>query len=238
MSVTQRIWLWTAFSVVVTIVPLSVMTHLPGLAIPLPYWIFAIACPGITSYFVAYKLIHQGERLRVLHLDLLDAHALLEQVAVSDPLTQVLNRGGFLDRLQRRQSGRAGWLLLVDADHFKSINDRFGHEVGDRALQAMVDVMRSTVRDGDLIGRLGGEEFGIFLHGVAEDVAMGIAERIRQRVQHAAVFDLAGNRVSMTVSIGVTRLGSSELLRDSLRQADGAMYRAKHNGRNQIILNS
>ncbi|MFC4254394.1 diguanylate cyclase [Altererythrobacter xixiisoli] len=238
MSPTQRIWLWTAFSVTVTLIPMSVMTRLPGLGIPLPYWIFALLCSGVTSFFVAHKLIHQGERLRILHAELVVAHEKLGRIAMSDSLTQVLNRGAFLDHVKRRHAGGDGWLLLVDADHFKSINDRFGHEAGDDALQSIVGIMRQVVRTEDPIGRLGGEEFGIYLSGMTEQDAIMIAERIRQRIEQADLTDRLGNSIPLSVSIGVTRMDPMDKVRDSLRLADNAMYQAKHNGRNQVILSN
>lgn len=238
MSPTQRIWLWTAFSVAVTLVPMSLMTRLPGLAIPLPYWVFAFFCSGGASFFVAHRLIHQGERLRILHAELMLAHEKLGRIAMSDSLTQVLNRGGFLDHVKRRHAGNSGWLLLVDADHFKSINDRFGHEAGDDALQSIVGIMRQVVRADDAIGRLGGEEFGIYLAGTTEEDAILIAERIRLRIEQAGQTDRLGNPVPLSVSIGVTRMEPADKIRDSLRLADNAMYQAKRNGRNQVILSN
>ncbi|MGG6496955.1 UNVERIFIED_CONTAM: GGDEF domain-containing protein, partial [Bacteroidetes bacterium 56_B9] len=81
----------------------------------------------------------------------------MKRVAETDPLTGVLNRSAFLDQLEPEHRRVGGWILVLDVDHFKSINDRFGHEVGDRALRKVAGVLRRSARTGDLIGRLGGE---------------------------------------------------------------------------------
>ena len=114
----------------------------------------------------------------------------LQELASTDALTACLNRGAFttlvdghLDRLPGMGGDRQGALLVIDADHFKSINDRYGHHCGDYALRAIADAIRSSVRKGDLIGRLGGEEFGVFLPDVAPE---GPVDQRRRRVVRPA----------------------------------------------------
>ncbi|MGC4249930.1 MAG: GGDEF domain-containing protein [Sphingobium sp.] len=237
MSPAQKIWLSVIFSVAVTILPLSVMSCVPGLGIPPAYWIFAFFCPAIGSYLVSRRLVLQSERLTRLHGELTQAHEMLKRAAESDSLTGVLNRGGFFRRLEKRHGADGtGWLLMLDMDHFKSINDRYGHEVGDRALQAVAAILRRALRGEDIIGRLGGEEFGIYLPEATGDMAANIAERLRRRVEETPVADLEGHPVSMTVSIGMVGIGEQAALRDCLRMADIALYEAKRKGRNQVIL--
>jgi len=124
-------------------------------------------------------------------------------------------------------------LLLVDLDHFKSINDRFGHETGDVALRRTADVLKACIRDSDLAGRLGGDEFAIFLPGAITKVATGIAQQIRAGIE-AIKFPEWPDLV-MTASIGLyTSSKSRDLYSEMLRRADAAMYRSKESGRNQI----
>ncbi len=235
MSPTRKIWLSVLFSIAMTIIPLSVMSRIPGLGIPLAYWIFAFFCPAIGSYLVSRKLVLQGERLGRLHSELMEAHEMLKHAAESDSLTGVFNRGGFLRRMEMRRREDTGWLLMLDVDHFKSINDRYGHEVGDRALQSTASILRQALRGDDIVGRLGGEEFGIFLPEAPEDMAAKIAERLRCRVEETPVSGPSGQPVSMTVSIGMVRIDPMAPVKDCLRMADIAMYEAKRKGRNQVI---
>ncbi|BAV65903.1 GGDEF domain-containing protein [Sphingobium cloacae] len=237
MSPAQKIALSVLFSVAMTILPLAIMSRVPGLGIPPAYWAFAFFCPAIGSYLVSRRLVLQSERLTRLHDELSRAHEMLKRAAESDSLTGVLNRGGFFRRMEKRQgAGGMGWLLMLDVDHFKSINDRYGHEAGDRALQAMAALLRGTLRAEDIVGRLGGEEFGIYLPQATQDLAANIAERLRYRVEETPLVDLEGGPIAMTVSIGMVRIGERAALRDCLRMADIALYEAKRKGRNQVIL--
>lgn len=117
------------------------------------------------------------------------AHAEMARLASTDSLTDVLNRGAFnflvetyLDRLPRAAVDN-GSLLIIDADHFKSINDSLGHQEGDNALKLIALTIQKALRPSDLLGRLGGEEFGVFLPGATRPQAMQIAERIRARIE-------------------------------------------------------
>jgi diguanylate cyclase (GGDEF)-like protein len=133
-------------------------------------------------------------------------------------------------------------LLMIDLDHFKVINDTFGHQAGDHVLTAVGALLRNTLRRHDLPGRLGGEEFAALLPGVHADRALGIAERLRQQLAGASptrdqrTLTGANARLTVTVSIGVaTSPGDGTTLPDLLRAADTALYAAKHAGRNQVV---
>ena len=161
----------------------------------------------------------------------------LQELASTDALTACLNRGAFttlvdghLDRLPGMGGDRQGALLVIDADHFKSINDRYGHHCGDDALRAIADAIRSSVRKGDLIGRLGGEEFAIVLPHANIGQALGICDRIRQAASGSNIA-FGGETIQVTASIGLASWtgGSSPFV--ALKQADTALYTAKRDGR-------
>jgi diguanylate cyclase (GGDEF)-like protein len=159
--------------------------------------------------------------------------------AMMDPLTGIPNRRAFPldgDELMKRHA----WdpcpaaVLLIDLDHFKSINDRFGHAVGDRVLQVFANAVKMNVRTCDLIGRLGGEEFAAVLYNITRDKALIVAERIRVSFAEAAA-EVDGRPVVATVSIGLVINQDGPLdVPDLLAKADQAFYHAKERGRNRV----
>jgi diguanylate cyclase (GGDEF)-like protein len=159
--------------------------------------------------------------------------------ALADPLTGVSNRRGFLvecDELTRQHAEKplAASVLLLDLDHFKSINDRFGHAIGDRVLQVFAQTATANLRATDLFGRLGGEEFAVLLCNVGRERALVAAERIRSTFAEVAI-EVDGRPVSATVSIGVAMSEGRQVDVPSLLvQADQALYRAKERGRNRV----
>src|SRR5215470_2681956 len=159
--------------------------------------------------------------------------------ALVDPLTGVSNRRGFLvesDELSRQQSEKPqpAAVLLLDLDHFKSINDRFGHAIGDRVLQVFAQTAAANLRATDLFGRLGGEEFAAVLYNAAREKAVALAERIRSAFGEAAT-EVDGRPVQATVSIGVVVNEDQPLdVPELLGQADLALYYAKERGRNRV----
>jgi len=125
-------------------------------------------------------------------------------------------------------------VLLIDLDHFKSINDRFGHAIGDRVLQVFADTAKANTRSSDLIGRLGGEEFAAVLYNVSREKAVALAERIRSSFAEAAS-EVDGRPVAATVSIGVVLSPDATFdVPALLVQADQALYFAKERGRNRV----
>jgi diguanylate cyclase len=164
------------------------------------------------------------------------ANARLGRVARTDSLTACLNRGAFTSRVTEwlRDPDRhpGGALLMIDADNFKAINDLFGHDVGDEALTIIARSIRAVLRGGDLVGRMGGEEFGVFLPGVGRRQAGQIAERIRQAVSDAVFLPDGNKRRPLTVSIGGAVFAEPTTFADLFRVADQRLYGAKHAGRN------
>jgi diguanylate cyclase (GGDEF)-like protein len=163
--------------------------------------------------------------------------------ALVDPLTGISNRRAFLQdsevQLKRQVSDpRPMAVMLLDLDNFKSINDRFGHAVGDRVLQVFAEAAGNCMRRNDLFGRLGGEEFAALLVDASRDRAIAVADEIR-RAFADATHEVDGRPVTATVSIGVVISYDAVLdVSALLAQADHALYRAKDNGRNRVELAS
>ncbi|RYE60343.1 MAG: GGDEF domain-containing protein [Hyphomicrobiales bacterium] len=160
-------------------------------------------------------------------------------VARTDSLTACLNRGAFtakVDGLLDSDAGVvSGALLMIDADNFKTINDLHGHDAGDEALTILARSIRSVLRAGDLIGRMGGEEFAVFLPGVDQNSAEQVAERVRRAVQ-LAQFSPRGQLYGLSVSIGGAVFAGSTNFTELFRIADQRLYGAKHSGRNQAAI--
>jgi diguanylate cyclase (GGDEF)-like protein len=159
--------------------------------------------------------------------------------AMVDPLTGIANRRSFLQDAalmakQHSADPRPTAVLLIDLDHFKSINDRFGHALGDRVLEVFTDAARKAMRTTDLIGRLGGEEFAAVIRDTSRDKAVAVAERIRESFAQAA-HTVDGRPVCATVSIGIVHCQEVVLdMPELLAQADQALYFAKEHGRNRV----
>jgi len=159
--------------------------------------------------------------------------------AMIDPLTGIANRRAFLqeaaDLAKRHGSDpRPAAVMLIDLDHFKSINDRFGHAVGDRVLEIFTAAANESMRSSDLFGRIGGEEFAAILHDTRAGEALIIAQRIRETFAYVAC-EVDGRPVAATVSIGLVHCDGPVLdIAELLSQADQALYFAKENGRNRV----
>lgn len=164
----------------------------------------------------------------------------LRRLATIDPLTGAFNRRHFLataatEMERAHRYGNPLTLLMLDVDHFKSINDRHGHGIGDQALSLLVDTLRKALRDIDVIGRLGGEEFAVLLPETGMAGALVTAERLRTQVAASRVALPDGGHAVFTVSIGIAApRGGEDSVEVILAQADKALYRAKESGRNRV----
>jgi diguanylate cyclase (GGDEF)-like protein len=188
-----------------------------------------------------HRLLHDTIEHRLAEADLSRqlAAALdqLDRIAATDELTGVGNRRRFVKQLERclDAAGQvATCVVLFDIDHFKAVNDTYGHGVGDDVLRSVAGTVLGAVRSHDLIGRLGGEEFAVLCSAADEETAAIMADRIRRRIE-AATFDDTP-RLCVTASFGVAQLQAGATAADTLRDADEALYRAKRNGRNRVEL--
>lgn len=173
----------------------------------------------------------------------------LEHMASTDPLTRCFNRRVFLawcekELLRTRESGQALSVLFLDFDHFKSINDRFGHHVGDEVLCAAVERMQDSIRGIDVLCRWGGEEFAVLLPNAGPEATLVVAERIRQSIRQVnSAAERFAPRVSedfqLTVSIGAaTFADGTDRIEGMLQRADAALYEAKNAGRDRVVLSA
>jgi diguanylate cyclase (GGDEF)-like protein len=164
----------------------------------------------------------------------------LEDLATTDGLTRLYNRRYFMERAESefersRRYRRDLSVFLIDADHFKAINDNHGHEVGDRALRLLAAACREGLRQLDVIGRYGGEELVVLLPETSAGVAFEAAERLRQGIEQVQI-PLPEGAIRLTVSIGVATAGpETETVAALINQADRALYDAKRNGRNRVV---
>jgi two-component system, cell cycle response regulator len=182
--------------------------------------------------------VEVGRRMVELQARLLEARDALSHLAMHDPLTGILNRRAFAEAMHREieREGRHGQgmaLAILDVDHFKGINDRFGHQSGDEILCGIVDRLSLHLRSYDVLGRLGGDEFVVLATQIQQDEALALLERARAWVAESPVQTRAGLvPVSVTIGVAMWQPGSSD--NDLYTAADAALYRAKAAGRNRV----
>ena len=169
------------------------------------------------------------------HEQLRAANAQLQRLAATDWLTGCLNRGAFTNRVSHAltDSSASGALLILDIDHFKAINDNHGHDRGDDALRLIARTFTSVCGPQTLVGRVGGEEFGIFLPGASAAEASNRAETIRNAIAQLT-FRATGSHCPLSVSIGVATFQGPTDFCTLYRRADAGLYRAKSAGRDRI----
>ncbi len=192
----------------------------------------------VTKPFVIDELIARIRAgVRIVHLQkaLMDSNRRLEELSLTDSLTSLRNRRAFDERIddafeQARRYDRPLSLVLVDVDHFKPINDSYGHHAGDSVLKGVADLIASSTRQSDFVARVGGEEFAVLLPETPLFEAMQVAEKIRSRIAATPVDGL-----DVTVSLGVANALHSRVTQPAelYEAADQALYRAKSNGRNR-----
>ncbi len=163
----------------------------------------------------------------------------LEILASTDSLTGLPNRQAIMNKAEKefanaRQFSRSLSLVMIDVDHFKSINDKFGHAAGDHVLREVSTICQDVLRGSDIIGRVGGEEFVLLLPGAAQSNAEHVAERMRARLAATRIY-FHDQEFTITASFGVATINDNDdTLQDMLDRADEAMYNAKNGGRNQV----
>ena len=164
----------------------------------------------------------------------------LEDMATTDSLTGLANRQAFMERAsgefsRAQRYNRSLSVIMIDIDHFKSINDRFGHAAGDQVLRQLGQHCQSRLRDSDFLGRIGGEEFVLLLPDTSQDSAYHVAERMREQLSQTVISLENSLTLNITASFGVAAMNKDDADFNSvLHRADVAMYDAKHGGRNQV----
>lgn len=206
----------------------------------LQWFIFSLICVG---FVLTGSLINAlRTRLSEKNRELAEALEQVREMAIRDELTGLFNRRHVLDILGQQQalaeSGDYTFsICYLDLDHFKPINDRFGHGVGDQVLKRFAGIARETLRDADYTGRLGGEEFILMLPDTDVEEACRVADRLRQTLQDTDFHDL-DPELSVTVSVGVAEYRANEDLDTMMARADAALYLAKESGRNRVVSES
>lgn len=171
-----------------------------------------------------------------------EAELELQRLATTDSLTGLANRRHFFDGCRKeierhKRYGVSVSLLMLDVDWFKKINDTWGHDTGDRVLQEVAGQMLMTLRDVDLCGRIGGEEFAVLLPETDLQGAAEAAERVRASLENICFILEEGARVCVTASLGVTEMGGEgDSLQELIKRADDALYEAKNTGRNKVVV--
>ncbi len=205
--------------------------------------LFSIIIPALCSLPVGWYITLQKQKVLELNSNLVRSSFELEQLnealqyeATHDAMTKLLNRGSFLSKLEDRfNSSASDVLLLIDIDHFKSINDQYGHHQGDEAILIVTSIIDQISGPDSSVGRVGGEEFAVLLHDVSLESAIKVAEMTRREIEQAKFTPKQGKAHKLTVSIGIALLKDSDR-RYPMRKADAALYAAKEDGRNKIAV--
>jgi len=191
--------------------------------------------------------INVGKRFIQLHQKLREAYREVQMLSITDGLTQILNRRALLERLEEElhRAGRENvffCLMMLDIDHFKRVNDQYGHQAGDKVLVEVVNRLKSKLRPYDIIGRYGGEEFVIGILVADRETGIEKAEDFRSCVEEKE-FEYSDKNLIITISLGITcqKIGDAkkveipQLLDAITKKADDALYKAKETGRNKIV---
>lgn len=182
------------------------------------------------------ELANMTRELQKKNIKLKNANQKIEELLRTDKLTGLSNRRHFMEYFEKMISNAKRHsfplsLVMCDLDKFKNINDSYGHDVGDKVLENVGELLLNETRDEDLAARIGGEEFTIILNGTSLEMGINFAERIRKKVFELDISQLPKN---ITMSLGITELKKSDNQESFLKRADKALYKAKNNGRNQV----
>lgn len=219
------------------VLALSIAGFCPLAVTPLATYVFYRQTLELEAAHKALGQAHQS--LFEIHVKLQAAHRDLEHRANHDTMTGLANRDAFLERLSEvKRASDQGFLLMIDADRFKQINDDYGHDAGDRALLAVANAISQSIRVTDFGARIGGEEFAIILRGADREDAVMVAERVRFNVEQMSFTTAEGEQLRVTVSIGGAPFDSQSRSKEIMRAADRLLYTAKRNGRNLVLIGS
>ncbi len=198
-----------------------------------PFWLLASANIIDYNYDVALYTAFQDITSRK------NREVLLKNQATRDPLTSLYNRRYFEEEVFKRiveskTNNEPFSVLMIDADHFKKVNDTYGHKTGDKVLIELASTCERALRNDDIVARYGGEEFVVFLAGVNALKGKIVADRLRESISNIVVYSDEGEEVRFTVSIGVSSYEISDNIDTLIKTADEALYKAKENGRNRV----
>ena len=247
MSVFFKSFLVGTGSLVATISMILTVVPLCGEAIQTSMFISGvIGCYSIGSP-VSYYCMKQTEKYRAalareeaLHLQLRDTHAELQRRSRRDLMTGLLNRETFLKEMEETKSehlDQTSSVILLDVDHFKRINDTWGHHTGDEALVLIGTAILEIFGSDGLAGRIGGEEFAVFLLGDDESEATTLGEAIRLKVQQLPFFPVPSCQEKLSLSVGIASASNTIDTTALLKRADAMLYQAKADGRNCVCVN-
>jgi diguanylate cyclase (GGDEF)-like protein len=250
----SRIWRRTALVTTIAVAATYALSFSTRFALGMPIdwlaWVECFVIPVVVATPVGYIIFTQAEKLRCsnqelrkrtldlsrAHDELKSAHARLTHISQHDQMTGLLNRESFMKILrQSLEEVQNATLLIVDADHFKSVNDRFGHLAGDEALVQIAEALRQTARKDAVVARIGGEEFGVLLMHMFPHEAEAFADLLRRQIERIQWQHAKGKVHQLTVSIGGAHLnGDYTKIAEALRDADRCLYWAKRRGRNRV----
>ncbi|MDO8826244.1 diguanylate cyclase [Methylophaga sp.] len=190
------------------------------------------------NLFLEERVNERTLALKEVNQALQQANDQLAKSAATDELTGIANRRHFLSEVARelkrlRLDGQTASAIMIDIDHFKMVNDNLGHDAGDKVLREIVEPISQAIRPRDLFGRMGGEEFLIFLSGADYDTSNAVAERIRVAIESLNI-RYREHEINITVSLGVAQWDGNSHLDELFYQADKALYQAKNRGRNRV----
>jgi len=186
----------------------------------------SVACTTFFLFWLADSIAEQSELN-------------IERMAMTDALTKLPNRRAFevvfkQEMAQSRRNGEPLILAIIDIDHFKRVNDTYGHDAGDEVLKHVARILQGSTRSGNMIARLGGEVFGMLLPGISLANAIEVAGRIRWLVEESAYVH-NGQELRITISMGISLVDTSQPSDSAYKRSDVALYQAKQNGRNQVV---
>ena len=194
---------------------------------------FSFIIIGSESSRLRNRLRSQNDKLRELLRQ-------VQEIAITDELTGVFNRRHIIGLLTsyKAWAERGGFsfsVCYVDTDHFKRVNDTFGHNIGDKVLHRFAEILREDVRESDIVARMGGEEFLVVMPNALQESAEKLAERIRHKICQTSFEDIAPG-LAMTTSVGVATYQQGDTVEKLISRADQGLYRAKNEGRNKVVV--
>ncbi len=228
----------TALATVSSVLFTCLVMMFKGIAVSEIALTLSILAPLTIAPFLFWPLFGALVKIHYLEME-------MRKLAMIDELTGVMSRRAFLDHAERaislaRRSQIELALVYIDLDNFKTVNDVYGHAVGDEVLKCFASVASGVVRKSDVIGRLGGEEFAMIIYGAGKDAVRSLVEKMLVEIRNASVTTSGdyARQVHFTVSVGVAYLDlkGSKGVDQLIAQADKALYEAKHNGKDRVAI--